>query len=238
MTRRTDIRRKHSLGRPLMAVLFTAGLFSAAGLLGASPAQAKQADHQHHLQHGAQNSSGKHAAKHVQADKHAQAGKRHIVAKAEHKDRHGHHVTVASIHHAPTPHFNCVQYVQLTTKVGLHGNAWEWWENAEGMFPRGEMPKPGAIMVFSKTGNLPYGHVAVVRQVQNNRTILIDHANWSPVRGRRGQVEKGVRVIDVSAANDWSEVRVWYGPTKDIGSTVYPLNGFIYTHRDVQHHLR
>jgi hypothetical protein len=140
--------------------------------------------------------------------------------------------------HASVARLNCVQYVQHATNVGLHGDAGDWWDNAEGAFNRGEAPKAGAIMVFSKTDNLPYGHVAVVRQVQNKRSILIDHANWSPIHGRRGQVERGVRVIDVSAQNDWSEVRVWYTPTHDVGQTVYPLNGFIYTHADVQHHVR
>jgi hypothetical protein len=34
--------------------------------------------------------------------------------------------------------------------------------------------------------------------------------------------------VDVSAANDWSEVRVWYAPLGDLGTTVWPVEGFIY----------
>jgi len=222
MMTRTAILRKQLLTRPLLGALV------AAGLLGAAPAQAKPLQH-HQPTHSA-------VVKHT-LTKHGVPVRQVAQAADKHGAKHGILKHVAA-KHAPTPHFNCVQYVQHTTNVGLHGDAGDWWDSAEGVFGRGEAPKSGAIMVFSKTDTLPSGHVAVVRQVQNKRSILVDHANWSPIHGRRGQVERGVQVIDVSAANDWSEVRVWYGPTQDIGSTVYPLNGFIYTHKDVQHHVR
>ena len=35
-------------------------------------------------------------------------------------------------------------------------------------------------------------------------------------------------MIDVSAAGDWSQVKVWYDPVRDLGKTVYPTYGFIY----------
>ncbi|MFN7053646.1 MAG: hypothetical protein ACK4NH_16130, partial [Gemmobacter sp.] len=54
------------------------------------------------------------------------------------------------------------------------------------------------------------------------------HANWSPIDGRRGQIEDDVRAVDVSEANDWSEVRVWYAPIGNLGTTAWPVNGFIY----------
>lgn len=72
------------------------------------------------------------------------------------------------------------------------------------------------------------GHVAVVSQVITDRIIQITHANWSPIDGSRGQIEKNVTVIDVSAAGDWSLVKVWYDPSRDLGSTTYPTYGFIY----------
>ena len=72
------------------------------------------------------------------------------------------------------------------------------------------------------------GHVAVVSQVLTDRIIQITHANWSIIDGGRGQVEKNVTVIDVSPAGDWSEVKVWYDPSRDLGSTTYPTFGFIY----------
>jgi hypothetical protein len=58
---------------------------------------------------------------------------------------------------------------------------------------------------------------------------LIDHANWSPINGRRGQVERGVRAVDVSAAGDWSQVRIWYAPIRDLGLRANPAHGFIYS---------
>ena len=35
-------------------------------------------------------------------------------------------------------------------------------------------------------------------------------------------------VADVSDAGDWSQVKVWNNPTKDMGTTVYPTFGFVY----------
>jgi hypothetical protein len=58
--------------------------------------------------------------------------------------------------------------------------------------------------------------------------VLIDHANWSLIGGRRGQIERGAKVLDVSANGDWSAVRVYYAPTKGLGTSTYPLFGFIY----------
>ena len=57
----------------------------------------------------------------------------------------------------------------------------------------------------------------MVSEVVDARTIKVTHANWSPINGSRGQVEEDVEVVDVSEANDWSEVRVWYAPLADIG---------------------
>ena len=68
----------------------------------------------------------------------------------------------------------------------------------------------------------------MVSQVLTDRIIQITHANWSVIDGGRGQVEKNVTVIDVSPAGDWSEVKVWYDPSRDLGSTTYPTFGFIY----------
>jgi len=73
------------------------------------------------------------------------------------------------------------------------------------------------------------GHVAVVSEVVSERVIKVTHANWSPINGRRGQIERDVEVRDVSPANDWSKVRVWYAPVADLGTGAYPTNGFIYS---------
>ena len=68
----------------------------------------------------------------------------------------------------------------------------------------------------------------MVSQVLTDRIIQITHANWSIIGSGRGQVEKNVTVIDVSPAGDWSQVKVWYDPSRDLGATVYPTYGFIY----------
>jgi len=74
------------------------------------------------------------------------------------------------------------------------------------------------------------GHVAVVKQVVNSRQVVVDHANW-PGTGARGGVSRGITVVDVSEANNWSAVRVQLSRTGDFGS-VYPTYGFIYNRRD------
>ncbi len=83
-------------------------------------------------------------------------------------------------------------------------------------------------MAFKPHGNMRLGHVAAVSRIVNSRTVLLRHANWSPINGRRGQIEDNVRAIDVSPDNDWSEVRVWFDPIQAIGGTSWPVQGFIY----------
>lgn len=123
---------------------------------------------------------------------------------------------------------NCVQFVKKASAVALHGNAYQWWDAAAGVYGRGNVPVSGAVMVFSKTRHLPFGHVAIVEKRLDDRTVLIDHANWSRIGGRRGHVERSVRVVDVSENNDWSKVRVWYASLGGVGDTVYNLRGFVY----------
>ena len=73
------------------------------------------------------------------------------------------------------------------------------------------------------------GHVAVVREVVNSREIEIDHANWA--WAGKGNISRGVAVIDVSERNDWTAVRVALGHSEDFGS-VYGTYGFIYDRPD------
>jgi len=128
---------------------------------------------------------------------------------------------------APASAMNCVQYVKQATGINLSGDAWKWWHSAAGRFDRGQAPEVDAVMVFSKTKKMRSGHVAVVREVIDDRTIRIDHANWAPRRGGKGKVNKGMLVQDISDANDWSSVRVWYPPVNDFGRP-YAVSGFIY----------
>ena len=122
----------------------------------------------------------------------------------------------------------CVPYARQASGVEIFGNANTWWGQAAGKYDRGTEPKVGAVMTFQATKGNPLGHVAMVSKMVSDREVLVDHANWSLIGGRRGHIERGARVIDVSAAGDWSAVRVWYATIGDMGRTTYPLHGFIY----------
>lgn len=130
------------------------------------------------------------------------------------------------------PYLQCVPYARERSGVQIYGDARTWWDQAAGKYRRGSAPRVGAVMAFRPHGAMRLGHVAAVARVIDSRTVLLDHANWSPIDGRRGQIERGVRAVDVSPANDWSEVRVWYDPLQDLGTTVWPIEGFIYNERD------
>lgn len=131
---------------------------------------------------------------------------------------------LAALPAAAMPHNNCVKFVQAATGMPVRGDAWEWWAAAPALsLGRGHTPLPGAVLVFARSTTLPHGHVAVVRRVNSPREILVDHANWQP-----GELERGVAVVDVSSANDWSQVRVWYRPAAEVGQRVYPAYGFVY----------
>lgn len=126
------------------------------------------------------------------------------------------------------PYLQCVPYAREVSGIQIYGDAYTWWDQAEGVYQRGHKPKVGAVMAFEANDRIQLGHVATVVKVIDKRTVLLDHANWSPIDGRRGQIERGVRAIDVSKHNDWSQVRVWYAPLQDLGTTPWPVHGFIY----------
>lgn len=128
-------------------------------------------------------------------------------------------------------YLQCVPYARQRTGIQIYGDAHTWWNQAEGRYARGFQPKVGAVMAFRPYGNSTLGHVAAVSRVIDRRTILVSHANWSPIEGRRGQIEDNVRVVDVSPDNDWSLVRVWYAPLQALGTGHWPVAGFIYPAR-------
>ena len=133
--------------------------------------------------------------------------------------------------HALNEGLQCVPFARALTGVEIRGDAHSWWDQAEGRYERGSRPKVGAVMTFIPHGNMRLGHVAAVRRIIDKRTLLISHANWSTIGGVRGHIEEDVRVIDVSEENDWSRVRVWYTPNGALGTTEWPLHGFIYPDR-------
>ena len=126
------------------------------------------------------------------------------------------------------PYIQCVPYARKVSGIQLYGDAHTWWDQAAGRYARGTRPKVGAVMAFRPYGAMQLGHVAAVSRIVDSRTILLRHANWSPIGGRRGQPEDNVRAVDVSPDNDWSEVRVWYAPLGGLGTTHWPVEGFIY----------
>lgn len=129
---------------------------------------------------------------------------------------------------AQEPMLQCVPYARQVSGIQIYGDAHSWWQQADGRYSRGNRPVPGAVMAFKPHRAMQLGHVAAVSKVLDSRRVLLDHANWSPINGRKGQIERDVLAEDVSAANDWSEVRVWYTPIGGLGTTRYPVHGFIY----------
>jgi surface antigen/ribosomal protein S15P/S13E len=129
---------------------------------------------------------------------------------------------------AQEPLLQCVPYARQVSGIQIYGDAHSWWQQAEGKYARGQRPAVGAVMAFKPYRSMQLGHVATVAKVIDKRRVLLDHANWSPIDGRKGQIERNVLAEDVSSANDWSEVRVWYAPIGGLGTTRYPVHGFIY----------
>lgn len=125
-------------------------------------------------------------------------------------------------------YWQCAPFAREISGIQLFGRAADWWDQASGRYARGNTPKVGAALSFQSVGRMPAGHVGIVTEVVNSRSIRMTHANWSPINGRRGQIERDVEVIDVSPNNDWTQVRVWYAPIGKIGTSAYPTNGFIY----------
>jgi surface antigen len=122
----------------------------------------------------------------------------------------------------------CVPFARAASGIQIYGDAWTWWGQADGRYQRGTTPRVGAVAVFAKTARLPLGHVAVISRVIDSRVVMVTHANWSRQNGERGHAEQDVTLTDVSRDNDWSEVRVWYRDAEGLGSTSFPLYGFIY----------
>ena len=128
-------------------------------------------------------------------------------------------------------HLQCVPFARENTGIELSGNAANWWAAAEGVYERGARPEVGSILNFRATGRMRMGHVAVVSNVVDSRTIEIDQANWWGPDVERGGISHDITVVDVSPINDWSQVRVALGHSDELGS-VYPTYGFIYDRPD------
>ena len=117
----------------------------------------------------------------------------------------------------------CVPFARDHSSVKLYGDAWTWWDQAAGKFPREAVPESGSVLVLANYAGPERGHVAVVRALMSPREIRVDHANWLG----DGAVTLDDPVWDVSANNDWSTIKVWNVKTGAWGIKTYPVQGFI-----------
>ncbi|MBE0530942.1 MAG: CHAP domain-containing protein [Rhodospirillales bacterium] len=122
----------------------------------------------------------------------------------------------------------CAPFARALSGVDLRGPAADWWQKAEARYARSSRPAVGAVLAFRRTSRLPDGHAAVVSGVISQRTILVTQANWVA-----GRVTEDMPVLDVSPANDWSAVRVWWPPSGQMGIRHYPTWGFILPDRPI-----
>ena len=149
---------------------------------------------------------------------HAQASSGHTSSR-----HHRHHASFAIV----MPHvIQCVAFARSASDVALRGNAANWWQNAKGLYARGTAPEVGSVLNFRANARMRLGHVAVVTQIVDSRTIQIDQSHWNA-----NGISRDVSVIDVSQNNDWSAVRVALGHGDTFGS-IYPTYGFIYPRPD------
>jgi surface antigen len=123
----------------------------------------------------------------------------------------------------PDQKLSCVPYARARSGIDIHGDAYTWWDQAEGRFDRSATPSAGAVLVLTGYSGSDRGHVAVVSRIVSARQIRVDHANWL----NDGTVTLDDPVSDVSPDNDWSEVRVWNVRTSSWGTKTYPVQGFI-----------
>jgi hypothetical protein len=117
----------------------------------------------------------------------------------------------------------CVPYAREHSDIKIQGDANTWWNKASGKYERGAQPATGAVMVLFNYSAAGSGHVAVVRRLVSSREIRVDHANWL----NDGSIYVNDPVVDVSAANDWSQVKVWNIKTGGWGTKIFPVQGFI-----------
>ena len=129
-------------------------------------------------------------------------------------------------------HEECVPYARRISDIQLQGDAYTWWNKAQGIYMRGHIPAPGAVLVLARTPRLPHGHHAVVTDYYAPREIKVTHTNWgSGFLSRRVTYER-LTVEDVSVANDWSKVRFWNHEHNAFGFP-YEAYGFIYNARPI-----
>lgn len=123
----------------------------------------------------------------------------------------------------------CVPYARELSGIQIRGNADTWWGQAAGRYTRNRTPGLGAVISLKDDHRLPHGHIGVVTGIVSPREIRVSHANWGWNRSTRGRIYEHMPAIDVSAANDWSQVRFKHPAVGAFGRN-YPVKGFIHPH--------
>ena len=81
---------------------------------------------------------------------------------------------------------NCVGYAygRFMEEAGLYscnlstGDAQNWFGYADG-YPRGQVPKVGAVMCWNRKPDTKYGHVAIVEEVHADGSVTASMSNYS-----------------------------------------------------------
>lgn len=92
------------------------------------------------------------------------------------------------------PYGQCTYYAASRREVKWGGNAWAWFDNANGIRPEGHTPVAGAIVVFHSGW---FGHVAFVEKANSDGSFVVAEMNYYGTGGGWGRVDH--RTI---AAND------------------------------------
>jgi surface antigen len=111
----------------------------------------------------------------------------------------------------------------MRSGLSIFGDAKTWWTSAKNIYDEFTAPVENAVMVFSGSSRIKRGHVAVVTSIVSPREIVVDQANWQ----NHGEIDRNTPVLDVSPDNNWSKVRVWDMRTRQFGTHVYAISGFI-----------
>lgn len=118
---------------------------------------------------------------------------------------------------------SCVPYARDHSGINLHGDALTWLDQAKGRYAVDSAPSKGSVIVLTGYAGPGRGHLAVVRSRDSAREIRVDHANWM----NDGAIYLNDPIVDVSADNDWSAVRVWNPRDHSWGIRTYLVQGFI-----------
>ncbi len=131
----------------------------------------------------------------------------------------------------------CVPYARQVSGVQLYGDAYTWWNQVAPdpaqpiltapRYAYGMLPIPGSVLVLAQTPRMTHGHLAVVKDVIDPRTINVTQSNWGSDSKTRRIIYESQRAMDVSDLNDWSQVRFWNKDAEQFGFP-YAAKGFIY----------